>query len=133
MFDIFYLDKICADNRNIFMHSNVFYVFGPDDIPCPEQAPQHSQPQGIGFQKWPKGDPFQINTYQLSLEEIRAHADAIKAFEQYGDRLYWHILKDYEPTRYQSWDFPEEAQFSLPNRPALPPRLLPLPPDTPTG
>jgi hypothetical protein len=123
--------KICNDNRNILMHSTVFYLFGPGDVPCPELAPPGQQPQGVGFQKASKGDPFQINTYQLTIEEIRAVADALKQFEIYGDRLYWHILKSYEPTRYQSWGLPEDAQFSLPSRPALPNLLVPLRPDTP--
>ena len=109
------------------MHSMVTYLFGPDDDPCPVSSPPDTQPQGLGFQKWPKGDPFQINTYQLSLEEIRAQADAIKAFEVYGDRLFWYILKNYESTRYQTFGFPEDAQFALPSRPALPKPLIPLP------
>jgi hypothetical protein len=84
------------------------------------------------FQKSPKGDPFQINTYQLTLQEIRAQADALNELEIYGDRLYWHMLKTYEPTRYQSFGFPEEARFALPSRPALPNLLVPLPAETRT-
>jgi hypothetical protein len=84
------------------------------------------------FQKSPKGDPFQIYTYQLTLEEIRAVADTVNSFEMYGDRLSWHILKNYEATRYQAFGFPEDAQFALPSRPALPKSLTPLPPDTRT-
>jgi hypothetical protein len=121
--------KICADNRNILMHSTVFYVFGPDDDPCPVTALPGTQPQGMGFQKSPRGDPFQIKTYQLSLDEIRGVADCIKAFEDYGDRLFWHIMKNYEPTRYQTFRLPDEAQFALPNRPPLPKPLIPLPGD----
>jgi hypothetical protein len=117
--------KICAHNRNTFMHSTVFYVFGPDDDPCPVTSPPHAQPLGLGFQKSPKGAPYQINTYQMTLAEIRKQADALKSFEVYGDHLYWHILKNYEPTRYQSFGFPEDAQFALPNRPALPEALIP--------
>src|SRR5208282_1057712 len=118
--------KRCADNRNILMHSTVMYLFGPGDVPCPELSPRDQQPQGLAFQKSPKGDPFQINTYQLTIGEIRAQADALKSFEIYGDRLYWHVLKNYEPARYKSFGFPEEAQFPLPNRPALPNSLNPL-------
>jgi hypothetical protein len=102
------------------MHSTGMYVFGPGDVPCPELSPPHQQPQGLAFQKSPKGNPFQINTYELTIEEIRKVADALKSFESYGGDLYWHILKNYEPARYQSWGFPEDAQFALPNRPALP-------------
>jgi hypothetical protein len=123
--------KICADNRNILMHSTVTYLFGPDDTPCPATSPPGNQPQGLAFQKPPKGDPFQINTYQLTIEEIRAQADALKSFEEYGDSLFWHILKNYEATRYQAFGFPEGALFALPSRPALPKSLTPLlPPDT---
>jgi hypothetical protein len=113
--------KRCADNRNIFMHSTVIFLFGPDDVSCPALSPAYQQPQGLAFQKSPKGkgDPFQINTYQLTIEEIRAHADALKSFEIYGDRLFWHILKNHEPTRYQSFGFPEDARFALPNRDPL--------------
>jgi hypothetical protein len=122
--------KRCADNRNILMHSTVRYFFGPGDVPCPELSPPHQQPQGLAFQKSPKGNPFQINTYQLTIEEIRAQADGANSFEIYGDRLYWHVLKNYEPTSYQSWGFPEEAQYALPKRPILPNPLSPLPTDT---
>src|ERR1700731_2690746 len=122
--------KRCADNRNILMHSTVRYFFGPGDVPCPELSPPHQQPQGLAFQKSPKGNPFQINTYQLTIEEIRAQADGANSFEIYGDRLYWHVLKNYEPTSYQSWGFPEEAQHALPKRPVLPNPLSPLPTDT---
>jgi hypothetical protein len=129
----YFLDgfKICAENRNILMHSTVFYLFGPDNDPCPVvTSPPGAQPERLGFQKAPKSKPFQINTYQLSIKEIRAQADSIKAFEVYGDRLYWHILKDYEPASYGTWNFPEEAQFALPKRPPLPNPLIALPPDT---
>jgi hypothetical protein len=124
--------KICADNRNILMHSTVMYVFGPDDDPCPVASPPGKQPQGIQFQKSPKDDPFRINTYQLTLREIREHADALNALEVYGDRLYWHVLKNYETTYYRALGFPEDAQFALPSRPALPNFLIPLPHDTHT-
>jgi hypothetical protein len=124
--------KTCADNRNILMHSTVMYLFGPGDISCPELSPPYQQPQGLAFQKSPKANPFQINTYQLTIEQIRAVADALKSFEMYGERLFWHILKNYEPIRYRSWGFPEDAQFALPNRPALPEPLVPLPSDTQT-
>jgi hypothetical protein len=124
--------KTCADNRNIFMHSTVFYVFGPGDIPCPEMAPPGHQPQRVGFQKAPKGNPFQINIYQLTIEEIRAQADMIKSFESYGDQLYWHILKNYEPKRFEAFGFPAEMPCPLPNRPAAPKALAPLPPETQT-
>jgi hypothetical protein len=117
--------KICADNRNILMHSTVIYLFGPDDDPCPVTSPPGNQPQGLAFQKSPKYDPFQINTYQLTIEELRAQADTLKSFEQ----LFWHILKNYEATLYQAFKFPEGAQFALPNRPVLPNPLIPLPPD----
>ena len=47
-----------------------------------------------------------------------------------ADRLYWHILKNYEADRYLAFEFPEDSQFSLPSRPALPSNLLPLAHDT---
>jgi len=112
--------KICADNRNILMHSTVAYVFGPGDIPCPELSPPGHQPQGVVFQKFSKGDPFKINTYRVSLPEIRAFADAIHDLEVYGNELYWHILKTHEPNRYRALGFPKNARFPLPSRPALP-------------
>jgi hypothetical protein len=124
--------RTCADNRNVFMHSTVSFVFGPGDVACPELAPPGQQPQGLRFQKSPKDDPFRINTYQLTIEEIRAQADALKSFEVYGDHLYWHILKNYEPTRYRSWGLPEDAQFALPNRPTLPEPLQAIRLDTHT-
>ena len=124
--------KICADNRNILMHSTVRYLFGPDDNPCPATAPPGNQPQGLAFQKPPKGDPFQINTYRLTIEEIRAQVDALKSFEDYGSRLFWHVLKNYETSRYKAFGFPKDALFALPSRPALPKSLIPLPPDTRT-
>jgi hypothetical protein len=125
--------KRCADNRNIFMHSTVAFVFGPGDERCPELTPLGEQPRGVVFQKSPKDDPFRINTYHLSIEQIREQADASKRFEIYGDKLYWHILKNYEPIRYQTWGFPDAAPRALPDRPVLPDLLIPLPPDTPQG
>lgn len=113
------------------MHSTVMYLFGPGDEPCPEKSLSYRQPHGLAFQKSPKGDPFQINTYQLTLDEIRAQADGLKSLEVYGDRLFWHILKNYEVTRYQSFGFHQDAQYALPNRPAPPTLLTPLPPDIP--
>jgi len=124
--------KRCTDNRNILMHSTVMFLFGPGDVACPELSPPDQQPQGLAFQKSPKDDPFRINTYQLTIEDIRVQADALKSFEVYGDRLYWHVLKNYEPDRYKSFGFPDEAQFPLSNRPVLPKPLIPLSPDTQT-
>jgi hypothetical protein len=124
--------EICAENRNILMHSTIFYLFGPGDIPCPELAPSGQQPSSLGFQKPSRRDPFEINTYQLTIPEIRAAADVLKAFELYGERLYWHILRIHEPTRYRDWGFPEEVQHPLPSRPALPTLLAPLRPENPT-
>jgi hypothetical protein len=121
--DIYYFltgFKICTDNRNTLMHSTVVYVFGPGETQCPEQSPPGQQPQGVAFQKSPKGDPFRINTYSVSLREIRALADASHNLEVYGAQLYWHILKTYEPKRYRGWGFPKTARFPLPSRPTLP-------------
>ena len=121
--------KIRADNRKTLMHSTVFFVFGPDDNPCPVTSPPGAQPEGLGFQKAPKSKPFEINTYQLSIEEIRSLANSIKAFELYGDRLYWYILQNYEPASYRTWNIPEDVQYALPSRPVLPNHLKPLPSD----
>jgi hypothetical protein len=89
------------------------------------------QPDAVAFQKFPRDDPFKVNVYQPTLEELRAVADSIKAFEVYGDRLYWHILKNYEPEYFKGFGLPESAQFALPDRPALPTPLIPLPLETP--
>jgi hypothetical protein len=118
----------CAENRNVLLHATLYFIFGPGDIPCPSLSPPGFQPQGVGLQKFARGDPFQINTYELSIEELRKHADDLHAIDIYGDRLYWHILKNYEPDRYKLWGFPEEAKFALPNRPASPSLLVPRPP-----
>lgn len=45
-------------------------------------------------------------------------ADDMMSFEDYGDRLRFHILKNYEPARYADYGFPAEAKFELPKRPA---------------
>jgi hypothetical protein len=119
-----------VENRNVLMHSTMFFIFGPGDIPCPTIAPLGHQPQGVGFQKFLKGDPYQINIYRLTIEELRAHADALKDLEVYGDRLFWHILKHYEPKRSQSWGIPKEAKFPLPSKPSLPRIIVPVPADT---
>jgi len=116
--------KTCTDNRNVLMHSTVFYLFGPDDEPCPAVALPHQQPKGLGFQKMSRGNPFQIKTYELTIEEIRAIAD--------GDRLFWHIWRHYETASFLASGFAEAAQHALPNRPAPPPPLIPLPRDTAT-
>jgi hypothetical protein len=120
--------KTCADNRNILMHSNVTYVFGPGDEPCPTIA--RDQPHGVAFQKWPKNNPFQIDTYELSLDEVREVADAINAFEGYGDRLYWHVVKNYEPAICQAWGIRPEEEFVLPTRPDPARALTPTTIDT---
>jgi hypothetical protein len=52
----------------------------------------------------------------------------MKAFEQYGDRLYWHVLKNYEPERFERLRFPAEAKFALPSKPDLPDALTPSEP-----
>ena len=52
-------------------------------------------------------------------------ADAIKNFEDYGDRLYWHVLKSYEPHHFERLRFPAEAKFALPSKPDLPSTLTP--------
>src|SRR5208282_2713469 len=128
----FFLDsyKKCTDNRNVLMHSTSFFVFGPGDISCPQLAPPGHQPQGVGFQKFAKDDPFRVNVYQLSIEEMRKHADNLKALEVYGDKLYWHILHYHEPKWYESWNFPANAEHALPNRPSPPSILVPALPDT---
>jgi hypothetical protein len=54
-------------------------------------------------------------------------ADGMKDFEDYGDRLYWHVLKSYEPKHFERLRFPAEAKFALPSKPNLPSALTPGP------
>ena len=106
------------------MHSvTAFTWLDSNQERCPVLSPK--QPVGVVFQKSPKDDPFTINVYSPSLIELRGVADAIKTFETYGDGLYWHILKNYEPLVYQLYRFPTDAQFALPDTPALPKLLSP--------
>jgi hypothetical protein len=119
--------KTCAENRNVLLHSTVYFIFGPGDIPCPSLSPLGFQPKGVGFQKFARGDPFRINTYELSIEELRRHADDLNALVIYGDCMYWHILKNYEPAWYSTWGFPEAAQHALPSKPAPPNLLIAIP------
>jgi hypothetical protein len=123
----------CAENRNVLMHSTVMYLFGPDDEPCPAVSPPHKQPKGLAFQKSPKGNPFQINTYQVTIEEIRAVADTIQSFQAYGDELFWHIWKTYETASFLASGLPESLRSALPSRPVLPTLVTPLPHDAPKG
>ena len=118
----------CNDNRNILMHSMAMFVwFDPNAERCPVVSPK--QPDAIAFQKSKRDDSHKINIYRPTITELREVADALKSFETYGDDLYWHILKNYEPTIYESWGFPKGGQHSLPGRPALPKLLTPLPAD----
>jgi hypothetical protein len=120
---------ICVENRNILMHSVTAFTWLDSNAErCPVLSPK--QPDGVKFQKSPRDDPFTINIYSPSLPELRGVADDTKAFEVYGDRLYWHILKNYEPSAYQLYRFPAEAQFALPDTPARPKCLTPQPRDT---
>jgi hypothetical protein len=116
--------RVCTDNRNLFMHSLTAFVWlDPDAERCPVLNP--AQPDGVVFQNWPKNNPFNISVYSPRLEELRAVADAMKAFEQYGDRLYWHVLKNCEPEHFEQLRFPAEAKFALPSKPDLPNALTP--------
>lgn len=119
--------RACTENRNILMHSTtMFFWDDPKAERCPVLTP-HIQPDAVAFQKFPKDDPFKINVYKPTLAELRGIADAIKTFEEYGDRLYWHVLKNYEPEYFSTFGFPQDAQFALPDRPAQPTLLIPLP------
>jgi hypothetical protein len=116
--------RVCTDNRNILMHSLTAFVWLDSDAErCPVLNP--AQPDGVVFQNWPKNNPFNISVYSPRLEELRAVADAMKAFEQNGDRLYWHVLKNCEPEHFEQLRFPAEAKFALPSKPDLPNALTP--------
>jgi hypothetical protein len=116
--------RVCTDNRNVLMHSLTAFVWlDPDTERCPVLNP--AQPDGIVFQNWPKNNPFNISVYSPRLEELRAVADGMKDFEDYGDRLYWHVLKSYEPKHFERLRFPAEAKFALPSKPDLPSALTP--------
>jgi hypothetical protein len=109
--------EICTDNRNILMHSiTMFTWLDPDADRCPVSNP--TQPDGLAFQKPARKGPLAIKIYQPTLEELRGVADDSKEYEDYGDRLYFHILKNCEPARYASYRFPAGAKFELPERPA---------------
>lgn len=116
--------RVCVDNRNILMHSVTAFVWlDPDADRCPVSNP--AQPDGVTFQKWPKSNPLNLIIYTPRLEELRAVADSMKAFEQYGDRLYWHVLQTCEPAAFRDFRFPAEVQFPLPTKPKIPTVLVP--------
>jgi hypothetical protein len=55
-------------------------------------SPPGFQPQGVGFQKFARSDPFRINTYELSIDELRAHADDIYTTWKYMEIVYTGIF-----------------------------------------
>ena len=115
----YFLDayETCTENRNILMHSiTMFTWLDPDADQCPVSNPK--QPDGLAFQKPARKIPFDIKIYQPTLEELRSVAEDTKRHEDYGDRLYLHILKNHEPARYASYRFPAEAKFEMPKRSA---------------
>ena len=121
----------CAENRNILMHSvTMFTWLDPNAERCPVLSPQ--QPNGVAFQKSPKDKPLTVNIYSPTIEELRGVADATNSFEVYGDRLYWHVLKNYEHDTFKAFGLPEDMSCALPERPAPPNLLSPLHPDDPT-
>ena len=125
----YFLDayETCTENRNVLMHSVAMFTWlDPDADRCPVSNPK--QPDGIAFQKPARKGPFKIEIYQPTLKELRGVADDMMSFEDYGGRLRFHILKNYEPARYADYRFPAEAKFELPKRPAP---ASPLPAGTP--
>jgi hypothetical protein len=121
----YFLDayETCTENRNVLMHSVAMFTWlDPNADRCPVSNP--NQPDGIAFQKPARKGPFKIEIYQPTLKELRGVADDMMSFEDYGDRLRFHILKNHEPARYADYGFTAEAKFELPRRPA-PARPLP--------
>jgi hypothetical protein len=116
--------RVCVANRNILMHSVTAFVWlDPDADRCPVSNP--AQPDGLTFQKWPRRNPLNISVYTPLLEELRAVADSMKAFEQYGDGLYWYVLQTCEPAAFRNFQFPADVQFPLPAKPEIPTKLVP--------
>jgi hypothetical protein len=116
----YFLDayETCTENRNILMHSTAMFTWlDPNADRCPVSNPK--QPDGIAFQKPARKGPFKIEIYRPTLKELRGVADDMVSFEDYGDRLRFHILQIHEPARYADYRFPAEAKFELPKRPLL--------------
>jgi hypothetical protein len=67
---------ICAENRNILLHAEVHYAASAD-----------SKRKRVMFYKDSKKPPHFPNRYTPSLKALRAIADAMNAFSEYGSHL----------------------------------------------
>lgn len=105
----------CATNRNILMHSQMIPIIQDDGT------------YEVQFKKMPNKPPFEENIYAPSIDELRAIADAVKRFEQFGHKLFMHIVQEFE----RSLLTPELAllpPFKLPRNPQRPQILNPITP-----
>jgi hypothetical protein len=105
---------ICAENRNILLHSHVWPTNGPGSR--------------TAFYKISKKDVWLINRYDPSITVLRAIADAMHAFSEYGSDLALMIRDAY-------WMRSETGLTNLrrplPHKPPLPRLLVPKQPVDP--
>lgn len=110
---------ICAENRNILMHSMVNKA---EDAAI------------LNFAKASRNDPSRVNTLNLRLEDIRRTADEIATVYSYGTRLHTYFITNNSTLTPEFYKIPEDMQTwlrALPNKPALPSKLSKPNPPTP--
>ena len=104
---------ICAENRNILLHSEIYYGGTADD-----------KRRRVIFYKDSRKPPHFPNRYMPSLKALRAIADAMHSFSEYGSDLAWMLSDTY-------WREEElglqNLRKPLPHKPPLPKLLVPKP------
>lgn len=105
---------ICAENRNILLHAEVYYGLAADS----------RERKRVMFYKDSKKPPYLPNRYIPSLKALRAIADAMNEFSEYGSYLGMTLRDAYwmeEETGLRNLRRP------LPYKPPLPRPLAPKP------
>jgi hypothetical protein len=104
---------VCAESRNILLHAEVHY-----------SRAENGKRKRVIFYKDSKKPPYFPNRYMPSLKSLRAIADSMQVFSEYGADLAWMIRDAY-------WMKAETGLMNirrpLPRKPPLPKPLIPKP------
>lgn len=101
--------ETCANNRNLLMHSDLQEENTTDDL--------------LGLTKRSKNNPHVYNDMQLSIGELRAVADEMRAVFRYSAQLFKFILRR---QRHDPFRSATDQPFPLPALPERPSELTKL-------